>query len=334
MPRRVTFKCLLFPPAGSYSFVFPTLDHFELTAEENTNISLPFSFDTSCSLPHIFSITVARNEKDSKETKLPIQKDVCNIRLINSKCHVSHLKNNCSCGSHEDMFRFTRTVTRADIGSWIWRTTSGIAEEREVVFNITCPPNFVGVKNTTISIYNGQDFVLPIRTHTAELESCTMKKRLSNLKIEMEIHVVVAAIAVTVITISVIRHKKGGRVNETARDTNHGQPAERREPMNMEIQEPLQHQPEPGTESSQSNQSVHSYFEIPDETPPSSPEPPRRCLRPALPDDYLHPSVSTDIAEGTDDAKNVAPLYENTELRSISHNTGGAAACKSSPQGC
>ncbi|KAK7483802.1 hypothetical protein BaRGS_00024910, partial [Batillaria attramentaria] len=101
---------------------------------------------------------------------------------------------------------------------------------------------------------------------------------------------------------------------------------ERVQPVNIEMQEPIHHQP--GTESNPSSQSVHSYFEIPDETPPSSPEPPRRCLRPALPDDYLHPSVSLDVTEGTDNAKNVAPLYENTELRSLSHNTAsGSTTC-------
>ncbi|KAK7495383.1 hypothetical protein BaRGS_00013322 [Batillaria attramentaria] len=48
-----------------------------------------------------------------------------------------------------------------------------------------------------------------------------------------------------------------------------------------------------------------------------SKEPPRRCLSPALPEDYLHPSVSRDVTEGTDGAKNVAPLYENTQLSPV-----------------
>ncbi|KAK7490317.1 hypothetical protein BaRGS_00018478 [Batillaria attramentaria] len=45
---------------------------------------------------------------------------------------------------------------------------------------------------------------------------------------------------------------------------------------------------------------------------------PRPCLWPALPGDYLHPAVSCGIKEGTDDAKNVTPLYENSTLRNNS----------------
>ncbi|KAK7495431.1 hypothetical protein BaRGS_00013370, partial [Batillaria attramentaria] len=118
--------------------------------------------------------------------------------------------------------------------------------------------------------------------------------------------VTVAAISLTVIAVSIIRNKRERR--------SHEQPDERSpEPMNMEVHEAIHYRP--GTDS---GQSANYYWEIPDETPPSSPEPPRRCLSPALPTDYLHPSVSRDVTEETDGARNLAPLYENSQLLSLS----------------
>ncbi|KAK7473408.1 hypothetical protein BaRGS_00035335 [Batillaria attramentaria] len=61
-----------------------------------------------------------------------------------------------------------------------------------------------------------------------------------------------------------------------------------------------------------SNHESNYYWEIHDE-----PNPPRSCLPPAPPEDYLHPSVSAEVQEGTDDAKNVTPFYENSELRPL-----------------
>ncbi|KAK7495380.1 hypothetical protein BaRGS_00013319, partial [Batillaria attramentaria] len=145
-------------------------------------------------------------------------------------------------------------------------------------------------------------------------------------------------IAVTIISVSVICIKRGFFVLYSSKiQENSGPPSsklssyvvtygtvsgqtaaelpdERRQPVNIEMEEPIHDHHHPGTES---GQSVHYYFEIPDETPPSSPEPPRRCLSPALPEDYLHPSVSRDVTEGTDGAKNVVPLYENTQLSPV-----------------
>ncbi|KAK7459738.1 hypothetical protein BaRGS_00038946 [Batillaria attramentaria] len=43
---------------------------------------------------------------------------------------------------------------------------------------------------------------------------------------------------------------------------------------------------------------------------------PRPCLRPALPDSYLHPSVSAAVKDGSDDTTTVAPFYGNSILRS------------------
>ncbi|KAK7483821.1 hypothetical protein BaRGS_00024929, partial [Batillaria attramentaria] len=104
-------------------------------------------------------------------------------------------------------------------------------------------------------------------------------------------------VALTIIAVSIICNRRGTRHGE--------QRTERREPVNIEMDEPVHDQIRPGTDS---GQSANYYWEIPDETPPSSPEPPRRCLSPALPTGYLHPSVSRDVAEGTDGAENVAPL--------------------------
>ncbi|KAK7473403.1 hypothetical protein BaRGS_00035330 [Batillaria attramentaria] len=61
-----------------------------------------------------------------------------------------------------------------------------------------------------------------------------------------------------------------------------------------------------------SNHESNYYWEIHDE-----PNPPRSCLRPAPPEDCLHPSESAEVEEGTDDAKNVTPFYENSELRPL-----------------
>ncbi|KAK7473749.1 hypothetical protein BaRGS_00035024 [Batillaria attramentaria] len=66
-----------------------------------------------------------------------------------------------------------------------------------------------------------------------------------------------------------------------------------------------------------SNHESNYYWEIHDEPSSPSSDPPRSCLPPAPPEDYLHPSVSAEVQEGTDDAKNVTPFYENSELRPL-----------------
>ncbi|KAK7507800.1 hypothetical protein BaRGS_00000765, partial [Batillaria attramentaria] len=44
---------------------------------------------------------------------------------------------------------------------------------------------------------------------------------------------------------------------------------------------------------------------------------PRPCRWPALSDDYLHPTVSHGVVEGTNDAVKMTPLYENSVLRKL-----------------
>nr|KAG5686458.1 hypothetical protein BaRGS_010786 [Batillaria attramentaria] len=68
--------------------------------------------------------------------------------------------------------------------------------------------------------------------------------------------------------------------------------------------------------NSASNVETNFYSEIPDEPPPS----------PALPDNYLHPSVFTAVKDGSDDTRKMTPFYENSVLRSV-----GAATASDHP---
>ncbi|KAK7495462.1 hypothetical protein BaRGS_00013401 [Batillaria attramentaria] len=159
----------------SKSFVFPTLDGCELTTEEYTDISLPFHINTSCSRPDDFDIIVAK--KDSVYQNRSILRDICNIRIKRGKCHVNHLDTACSCASSDGMFGFKRNVTRLDSGNWTWRSYPEIADQRELIFNITCPPDFgnqTGMKNvnSTPDIIVREKF--SVRTHTQDVDKCQL----------------------------------------------------------------------------------------------------------------------------------------------------------------
>ncbi|KAK7490277.1 hypothetical protein BaRGS_00018438 [Batillaria attramentaria] len=60
---------------------------------------------------------------------------------------------------------------------------------------------------------------------------------------------------------------------------------------------------------------------------------PRPCLWPALSEDYLHPSVSHVVMEGTDDAAKATPLYENSTLRQVDTAGLGGETARSFARG-
>ncbi|KAK7457943.1 hypothetical protein BaRGS_00039187, partial [Batillaria attramentaria] len=68
--------------------------------------------------------------------------------------------------------------------------------------------------------------------------------------------------------------------------------------------------------------------EVPADPPMEAPREalPKPCLRPALPDNYLHPSMSTAVKDGSEDTRKMAPFYENSVLRSV-----GAAVKRTHP---
>nr|KAG5686314.1 hypothetical protein BaRGS_032525 [Batillaria attramentaria] len=71
--------------------------------------------------------------------------------------------------------------------------------------------------------------------------------------------------------------------------------------------------------NSASNVETNFYWEIPDEPPPS----------PALPDNYLHPSMSTAVKDGSEDTRKMTPFYENSVLRSVRAAPSDALLIKS-----
>ncbi|KAK7490336.1 hypothetical protein BaRGS_00018497, partial [Batillaria attramentaria] len=88
----------------------------------------------------------------------------------------------------------------------------------------------------------------------------------------------------------------------------------------LEVMRPQEDEADENNEDNEDrrfSQETNFYWEIRDDPPTPSPELPRPCLRPALPDDYLHPAVSRGVMEGTDDSTKVAPLYDNSELRQV-----------------
>ncbi|XP_070202523.1 uncharacterized protein [Littorina saxatilis] len=110
--------------------IFPTMSSsLNVTVAENTEVSLPFSLDTS-------KCKVSGDHYTIYVSSRPRDEDDCIIKFVNGKC-TSILQDVCRCRDDNEGggVLFTKIMTRKDSGAWMWKT-SDHSSEKEIYFHI------------------------------------------------------------------------------------------------------------------------------------------------------------------------------------------------------
>ncbi|KAK7483815.1 hypothetical protein BaRGS_00024923 [Batillaria attramentaria] len=108
-----------------YTFSFPTLQTPVFTFQENTRISLDFTFQNPCSFLNDFRITVAKQLKSMVI--------VCLLTRKNGSCYSSN--NSCKCLPGNEKFQLTKIADPTDNTTWIWYVNKD-GDRATVVFSM------------------------------------------------------------------------------------------------------------------------------------------------------------------------------------------------------
>ncbi|KAK7479584.1 hypothetical protein BaRGS_00018457 [Batillaria attramentaria] len=149
-------------------FEFPTLDHEQLYAKDNSHVSVPFRLDTtSCSASGLFTISVTRDGNDVKFF------DYC--RLVHKDGVCGNSDSRCSCPDNQTLYHFNKIVDRNDSTTWNWgmHVQGELTGAAKIQFNIILgAPEFVG----TPAQDEGESLKVGVRAHTRTIKACKMRR--------------------------------------------------------------------------------------------------------------------------------------------------------------
>ncbi|XP_070201121.1 uncharacterized protein [Littorina saxatilis] len=153
-------------------FSFPTISpNLNVTVDENSDISLPFSLDTSkCTLQRTnVEIYVSQTPSHASE-------DVCIIQLMNGKC-TSFLKEACRCRGEAEGggIVFGRTMTREESGPWLWKT-SDQSSTTEIFFDVQYSPRITYLSIIPDKIKDHTGNVVTVNDNTRVQVTCEWEK--------------------------------------------------------------------------------------------------------------------------------------------------------------
>ncbi|KAK7476826.1 hypothetical protein BaRGS_00031908, partial [Batillaria attramentaria] len=284
-------------------FNFPTLNGTDvLIAEEDSVVKLPFTVMNTCDPSDQRMMIVA--VKDTKTTlcQFPIQQ----------LCVIPPGKSGCECmeqsGTYEFVYQADRSQNNKKI-TWEVAPTSQQNGTQTLTLDIWCPPHFAeGYVYRTAENTERTDLSFRFRAHSTTSSGCLIIKDAGSLpsdKPETEMTgVTLIAVVSTLGIFAFIASVIAGTYNIHKRK--------------------LQ-----GVESGESDEVDRDVLADPpmeEQIENDHDAVPKPCLRPALPDNYLHPSVSTAVKDGSDDTRKMTPFYENSVLRSV-----GAAVKRTHP---